>query len=71
MKKIGPLFVLLLACSQFSGCGYTTKSTLAGHLKTVHIESFVNKINYTAEGSRNLYVPLLEVDIRNALVDSG
>lgn len=69
MKKINSLIVLLLFCSFLSGCGYTTKSTLAGHLQTIHVELFVNEIDYTAESSRKLYIPLLEVDARNAIVD--
>jgi len=69
MKKINSLTVLLLFCSFFSGCGYTTKSTLSAHLQTIHVELFVNEIDYTAESSRKLYIPLLEIDIRNALVD--
>ena len=52
-----------------SGCGYSTKSVLPGNLKTVHIEPFKNKVTYTGENTRNLYLPLLEVKARNAIAD--
>lgn len=50
-------------------CGYTTSSTLPAHLKTIHIEKFENNIDFTAEGRRNIYLPLLEIDVKNAIVD--
>jgi len=68
MKTFKPFlygsFLLLL----LTGCGYTTKSTLAGHLKTIYVEPFKNSISYSSEGRRNLYFPLLEVDARNAII---
>jgi hypothetical protein len=53
----------------FVGCGYTTRSTLPSSLKTVHIEKFVNQVDFATERTRNLYFPLIEVDIRNAVSD--
>lgn len=53
----------------FSGCGYTTKSTLPSTMKTIHVESFKNSINFAAEGRRNIYLPLLETKTRNALIN--
>ena len=38
-------------------------------MKTVYIENFKNNINYTQEGRRNIYLPLLEVKIRNAVIE--
>ena len=38
-------------------------------LKTVHVEAFKNKIAFTASAVRNVYFPLLEVNIRDAVVD--
>ena len=68
MKNLFRLSVLSFALLT-AGCGYTTKSTLPPHLKTVHIEPFENTIDYTQEGRRTLYIPLLEVDIQKALID--
>lgn len=68
MKKI--VFIALVFSSVFiSGCGYTTGSTLPGNLRTIYVEHFENKINYATESKRNVYFPLLEVDVRNAIID--
>ncbi len=61
------MFVAL--CALLSGCGYTTSSTLPSSIKTIRVEPFKNSIDYTAEGVRNVYLPLLEVDARNAVID--
>ncbi len=60
----GLLFMVVIA-----GCGYTTRSTLPASLKTIHVELFKNSISYTTEGSRNIYLPLLEVKVKNAITD--
>ena len=52
-----------------SGCGYTTKSTLPSNIKTIHVETFKNNIDFAAEGRRNLYLPLLEIKVRNAVIN--
>jgi len=68
-KSFAP-FALILCCSlSLAGCGYTTGSTLPAHLKTVHIEPFKNSINYASNGIRNIYLPLLEIDARNEIVN--
>lgn len=68
MKKL--LVVLFLASFVFlSGCGYTTKSTLPKSIKTIHVDRFKNSIDFTAGTGRNLYLPLLEIDTRNAVID--
>ncbi len=67
------LYVLVLMCaaavSLLSGCGYTSRSTLPASIKTIHIAMFKNNIDFSAEGQRNLYLPLLEVKTRNAIVN--
>ena len=55
-------------CATLS-CGYSTKSSLPSHIKTIHIENFANNIAFVKQGGRELYLPLLEVKVRNALVD--
>lgn len=59
----------LVSCVLFSGCGYTTKSTLPRSLRTIHVEPFKNRIDYAAGSGRNIYLPLLEVKARNAVID--
>jgi hypothetical protein len=58
-----------VSCISFSGCGYTTKSTLPKSIKTIHIDRLKNSIDFTTGTGRNVYLPLLEVDVRNAIVD--
>jgi len=67
MKKTAICLLFSIFC--FTGCGYTTKSTLPKSIKTIHVEAFKNSINYTAGSGRNVYFPLLEVKARNAVVD--
>jgi len=69
MKKNITLIILLLIGCVFGSCGYSTKSLLPSHLRTVYVEAFENKIVYTKDGKRNLYFPLLEVKIRDAVID--
>lgn len=52
-----------------TGCGYTTRSTLPDSIKTIHVEMFKNKIDFAAEGRRNIYLPLLEIKVRNAVIE--
>ncbi len=59
----------LLSLILSSGCGYTTRSTLPKTIKTIHVELFKNEIGYTTENNRSVYLPLLEVKVRNAITD--
>ncbi|VAW17259.1 hypothetical protein MNBD_BACTEROID05-390 [hydrothermal vent metagenome] len=69
MKRIFLFYAVIAGLFFTGGCGYTTSSSLPGRLKTIYVEDFKNSIDYTKEGVRNLYLPLLEVDVRNAVVD--
>ena len=51
------------------GCGYTTSSSLPGNLRTVHVKTFKNEIEYVGGRTRNIYLPLLEVDVRKTIID--
>ncbi|MDP2938581.1 MAG: LptE family protein [Candidatus Omnitrophota bacterium] len=70
-------FIILFSvfCFLFSsaGCGYTTRSNIATTIKTIYIEPFKNKIDFTSEFSeaRNIktYFPLLETKITQTVVD--
>jgi len=69
MKKIIPLSLFLVLLVAIAGCGYTTRSTLPSRFRTIHIDHFVNKIDYSSEKRRNIYFPLLEVTARNAVIN--
>ncbi len=60
------LVVFLMATA---GCGYSTHSVLPDTYQTIHVLPFKNKITYSTEQTHNSYVPLLEVKVRNAIVD--
>lgn len=69
MKKI-TLTVLALSMSfSLLSCGYTTRSALPGKFRMVHVLDFANKIDFTDESRKTSYFPLLEVNIRDAIVD--
>ncbi|PIU41809.1 MAG: hypothetical protein COS99_03285 [Candidatus Omnitrophica bacterium CG07_land_8_20_14_0_80_42_15] len=69
MKKI--LLLALVLLFTISGCGYTTKSLLAPHLRTVYIEPVINKIDFTRETTYDnrlsIYRPGLERDLTKTL----
>lgn len=66
---VRPMVYSLLSMVLLASCGYTTKSTLPSNIKTIHIETFKNNIDFAAEGRRNLYLPLLEIKVRNAVIN--
>ena len=68
MRKI-PFILILLGLSSFLGCGYSARSALPKSLRTIYVENFKNKIDFTDENKRNIYFPLLEVDVHNAVID--
>lgn len=60
---MGP--VLGLALFLGAGCGYTQKVTLPGDLKTIHVNTFQNKVLL---GNVYAYEPGLEIKITNAVI---
>ena len=58
-----------VSCLFLPGCGYSTRSNLPSSLRMIYVEPFENKIAYTTEIQRNIYLPLLEVKVKNAIVD--
>ena len=64
------LIALFIAiCFSCFSCGYTTRGTLPGHLRTIYVEPFKNSVAYTTETNRQVYLPLLEVNVRNAVIN--
>ena len=69
MKKIFLSFFILLF---FSGCGYTTHSvaTSLEGATTIFVPTFKNNVDFNAERrDKSLYIPLMEVQITNKLID--
>ena len=69
MKKLKFYVLWFALCLVVSGCGYTTKSILPKNIKTVYIEPFKNNVDFTTGSGRNIYLPLLEIDARNAIIN--
>lgn len=67
IKKNISIFFLSLAL--VSGCGYSTRSLLPGSYQNLFVEPIKNNVTYTTERQRNIYLPLLEVKVRNAIVN--
>jgi len=62
-------FAFLIFC--LTGCGYTTRSMIQGKFKTIYVEPFVNKVDFTQEaysGNKyRIYRPTLETDITRSV----
>ena len=72
MRNFLKVFIILFVCIGFVGCGYTTQSLspILEDINTIYIEPFVNNVDYgTARGSKNLYIPMLEVKATNQTID--
>ena len=69
MKRLIIFLSLVSVGLGFSGCGYTTRSTLPSNLKTSHVLPFKNSVSYTSESGENIYLPRLEIDVRNKVID--
>ena len=64
------LMCFLLGCVVFlGGCGYSTRSVLPANYKRIYVEPFKNKIGYSTDKTYNTYYPLMEVNVRNAIID--
>ena len=64
------LFLSILLVLSIAGCGYTTGSLLPSKYRKIAIEPFQNKVNNLEENtSSGLYVPLLETNVRTAIID--
>ena len=66
---IRSLLCILLVLT-IAGCGYTTGSLLPKKYRKIAIQPFQNKINNIEENTQEgVYVPLLETNVRTAIID--
>lgn len=63
------LLLCITLVLSMAGCGYTTGSLLPAKYRKIAIQPFSNKVNYVDENNRGLYVPLLETNVRTAIID--
>jgi hypothetical protein len=78
MRRVSGVFVFNLCLCVFVssclvGCGYTTRSLIAGKFKTIYVAPFVNKIDITRETDTafkyKIYKPLLETDVTRSVIN--
>jgi Lipopolysaccharide-assembly len=62
-------FLCIALVMSIAGCGYTTGSLLPSKYRKIAIAPFSNKVGFTDENIQGVYVPLLESNIRTALID--
>src|SRR5579863_2683653 len=62
-------FLHIILILSMAGCGYTTGSLLPPKYRKIAVQPFQNKVNYVDENERGLYVPLLETNVRTAIID--
>jgi outer membrane lipopolysaccharide assembly protein LptE/RlpB len=69
MKKSFLVLIMFFAsCLCLPACGYSTKTSLPAHIKTIAVLPFANKIDFQS-GKPNVYVPLLEVKSHDAVIN--
>ena len=62
-------FWCILLILTIAGCGYTTGSLLPSKYRKIAILPFQNKVNNIEENGSVIYVPLLETNVRTAIID--
>jgi hypothetical protein len=62
-------FFCILLVMSIAGCGYTTGSLLPAKYRMIAIAPFSNKVGFTDQNIQGIYVPLLETNIRTAIID--
>jgi outer membrane lipopolysaccharide assembly protein LptE/RlpB len=66
---MGRLLLCVLLVLSIAGCGYTTGSLLPPKYRKIAIMPFQNKVSYVDENIQGVYVPLLETNVRTAIID--
>ena len=69
MKKFFALAIVVLLSFSSIRCGYSTNLLIASGVRSIHVEPFKNNVQYTSEFKRDIYLHLLEVKIRNAVIN--
>lgn len=66
----GLLAAVLCLC--LGGCGYSTRSALASHLRTIYVKPFANQIDLSRLPTRDTRFPVyrhrMEVDLTNRII---
>jgi hypothetical protein len=62
-------FLSILLVMSIAGCGYTTGSLLPSKYRLIAVAPFSNKVGFTDQNIQGIYVPLLESNVRTAIID--
>jgi len=62
------LLLSIMLVGTIAGCGYTTGSLLPSNYRTIAIQPFQNK-STNINDSSGVYIPLLETNVRTAIID--
>jgi Lipopolysaccharide-assembly len=62
-------FLCLFLVIGIAGCGYSTGSLLPSKYHKIAVQPFQNKVNFINENYLGNYVPLLETNVRTAIID--
>jgi hypothetical protein len=62
-------YLSILLVLAIAGCGYTTGSLLPSKYRKIAIQPFENKVAFVDENIQGVYVPLLESNVRTAIID--
>src|SRR5476651_605493 len=62
-------FLSIMLILAIAGCGYTTGSLLPSKYRKIAIQPFENKVGFVDENIQGVYVPLLESNVRTAIID--
>jgi hypothetical protein len=66
---MGRSLLSILLVLSIAGCGYTTGSLLPKNYQKIAIQPFQNKVSFVDENIQGVYVPLLETNVRTAIID--
>ena len=62
-------FLCALMVVALAGCGYSTRSLLPEHYRTIYVQPFENKVDFVNGDQRKLYIPNLENRVRESIVN--
>ena len=62
-------FLCILLVASIAGCGYTTGTLLPPKYRKIAVAPFSNNVGFTDQNIQGIYVPLLESNVRTAIID--
>ena len=66
---MGRFLLCTLLVASIAGCGYTTGTLLPAKYRKIAVAPFSNNVGFTDQNIQGIYVPLLESNVRTAIID--